>query len=37
MKTTVWNPVRMSKIISGCKNCYIALGDAKKGKELISH
>lgn len=35
MKTTVWNPFRgCHKISSGCKNCYIALGDSKKGKDF---
>ncbi|HAX03050.1 MAG: hypothetical protein A2Y45_06420 [Tenericutes bacterium GWC2_34_14] len=35
MKTTVWNPVRgCHKISSGCKHCYIALGDQKKGRDF---
>lgn len=35
MKTTIWNLFRgCHKISSGCKNCYIALGDLKKGKDF---
>ena len=35
MKTTIWNPFRgCHKISTGCKNCYIALGDLKKGKDF---
>lgn len=35
MKTSVWNPFRgCHKISAGCKNCYIALGDLKKGKDF---
>lgn len=35
MKTTLWNPFRgCHKISAGCKHCYIALGDLKKGKDF---
>lgn len=35
MKTTLWNPIRgCHKISTGCKHCYIALGDSKKGRNF---
>lgn len=35
MKTTVWNPIRgCHQISAGCQNCYISIGDQKKGRDF---
>lgn len=35
MKTTLWNPFRgCHKVSTGCKHCYIALGDKKRGRDF---
>jgi len=35
MKTTLWNPIRgCHKVSMGCQNCYIELGDKKKGRDF---